>query len=78
MINIWIVQTDVPLTKLSGTMVQGPSNSDHMGIWLATGQVLHWNFLIDLNSGRQQQALRGLVEYVFGFLPNPLGFQQSS
>lgn len=40
--------TDVFLTKLSAASVEGPSNSDHMGIWLAAGQVLHRDFFIDL------------------------------
>lgn len=45
-------QTDVPLTKLGAAVVEGPSDSDHVGIRLTTGQVLHWNFLVDLNNGK--------------------------
>lgn len=42
-----------PLTKLSAAVVEGPSNSDHMGVGLTARQVLHGNFLVDLKNGRQ-------------------------
>lgn len=41
----------VVLTKLSAAVVDGPSNSDHMGIGLTAGQVLYRNLLVDLKTG---------------------------
>ncbi len=55
---IFILQANAPLTKLSAAVVEWPSNSDHMGIWLTTGQVLYGNFLIDLKSGRKTSQVK--------------------
>lgn len=54
---IFIVQAAVPLTKLSTALVKGPSNSDHMGIRLTTGQVLHGNFFIKLKNRKQIESM---------------------
>ena len=48
-----LLQTDDLLTKLGAAVVKGPSDSDHMGIRLAAGQVLHRNFFIDLKEGKK-------------------------
>lgn len=42
------IVTDASLTKLSAAVVERPPNSDHMGIRLTAGEVLHRNFFIDL------------------------------
>jgi len=61
MLNIiLIVRLVAPLTKLSAAVVQRPSNSDHMGIWLTAGQVLHRNLLIDLKRGQIGSKTRSI------------------
>lgn len=42
------IVTDASITKLSAAVVERPPNSDHMGIRLTAGEVLHRNFFIDL------------------------------
>ena len=48
-----IVGTVASLTKLSAAVVEGPADSDHMGIRLTTGKVLHRNLLIDLKNSEK-------------------------
>ena len=49
LLSVWAVPPR--LTELSAAVVEGPSNSDHVGVRLAAGQVLYRNLLIDLKSG---------------------------
>ena len=51
--HISIVGTVALLTKLSAAVVEGPADSDHMGIRLTTGKVLHRNLLIDLKNSEK-------------------------
>lgn len=52
-----------PLTKLSAAVVERPSDSDHVGIWLTAGQVLYRNFLVDLETGETYRVKNKLLTW---------------
>lgn len=58
-----------PLTELSAAVVDGPSNSDHVGVWFTAGKMLHRNLfrnLLEITNERERRHDVVTVKYVNG------------